>query len=713
MIGFDSPLLLVGLVAVGIPLVVHLYFKPRGRTLYFSTLRFLKTSYRKRLRSIQLRNLLVLITRACLLGLLVTAFAEPYSRSKGAALLSPQSKTSSVIVLDNSYSMRYWEGNRSRFQAARERTRQLLERMDVEEESALVLAGGKRRLPIRRLTTDRARITEELEAAEISMTAADLGWAVRAAFSLLDTSARPNRVVYLVTDAQDRAFQDWHAPVAEMKGADRTVVCLVNVSEDRSSDNVGIMAVKLPAGASAASGSMPVGVLVKNFSDQKKELVVELEIAGKVRGSKPATFEPGEERSVQLEVPVSRSGAYLGQVRLSTDRLTTDNAWHFGLTIDTTVPVLCVNGEPSNVPKEDELLFLLAALSPPGGQSPFQVKQVTPAEAESWDLVRYHLVILANVRAVEGRFLEQLGRYVNRGGALLVFLGDRVDRESYGRYLCAGGGGELLPARLGELVSSAVGQPFGWFDSGHPLFHRFAKGRPFTEFSASRYYRLAQMGSADRVLARFGVNDPLLVERAVGRGKVVLCTTSADREWSNFPAHPNYVALVHEICGYLTRQGQTRFPAYRVGDSVSFDPTTSFARERYYVRGPDGEETPLNRYERGRKAAYLFRRIEQPGVYEVRQCLEDGRELTSHFVANVDPRESKLEYTPAEKIRKQLQPASVCFSEEELFGHEDDIVKAVLAHSLWWVLLIVVLFMLAAEGFFATKASLGDTARES
>jgi hypothetical protein len=76
-----------------------------------------------------------------------------------------------------------------------------------------------------------------------------------------------------------------------------------------------------------------------------------------------------------------------------------------------------------------------------------------------------------------------------------------------------------------------------------------------------------QFAAKDRanVMASLSNGDPLLIEKAHGKGRVILCTVPLDRSWeSNFPSAWEFPVLLHELACYLAR-------ARSAVDSVSPD----------------------------------------------------------------------------------------------------------------------------------------------
>src|SRR5438309_2305831 len=103
---FVFPLLLGGLVLVGIPVLIHLIMRQKPRTLPFPAFRFLLKRHRTNLRKLRLRHLLLLALRIVLLAAICLALARPKVFNE-ALRLSSDRPVAAVLVFDTSYSMEY------------------------------------------------------------------------------------------------------------------------------------------------------------------------------------------------------------------------------------------------------------------------------------------------------------------------------------------------------------------------------------------------------------------------------------------------------------------------------------------------------------------------------------------------------------------------------------------------------------------------------
>src|SRR5438552_8621084 len=101
--GFVSPYMLWGAVAAGIPVVLHLFFRSRYRTVPWAAMKFLLTSIEQTSRRLQFQELLLLLVRTCLLLVVGLAFARPLLSSLTAD--SQGAAVDAVFVIDTSMSM--------------------------------------------------------------------------------------------------------------------------------------------------------------------------------------------------------------------------------------------------------------------------------------------------------------------------------------------------------------------------------------------------------------------------------------------------------------------------------------------------------------------------------------------------------------------------------------------------------------------------------
>src|SRR5438552_8546823 len=122
---FVHPLLLGGLLLVGVPVLIHLIMRQKPKHLFFPAFRFLLQRHRTNQRKLQLRHLLLLALRLLLVAGLCLALARPKLFSSRLNL-SGERPIAAVLVFDTSFSMGYVSGGKDRLETARQRALELL-----------------------------------------------------------------------------------------------------------------------------------------------------------------------------------------------------------------------------------------------------------------------------------------------------------------------------------------------------------------------------------------------------------------------------------------------------------------------------------------------------------------------------------------------------------------------------------------------------------
>src|SRR5262249_35243694 len=173
---FIHPLLLGGLLLVGVPVLLHLIMRQKPKHLLFPAFRFLLLRHRTNQRKLQLRHLLLLALRVLLIAAICLALARPKVFNQGLNLVGEQ-PVAAVLIFDTSYSMEYAVGGRPRLEEAKERALELLGEMpegsrvavldttlDAAEPSGewLSVVQARERIATLRLRPDNGPVTARL-----------------------------------------------------------------------------------------------------------------------------------------------------------------------------------------------------------------------------------------------------------------------------------------------------------------------------------------------------------------------------------------------------------------------------------------------------------------------------------------------------------------------------------------------------------------------
>src|SRR5882762_6850482 len=131
---FLTPLFLVGLAALAIPVLIHMIQRERKRVVEFPSLMFLRRIPYQSVRRRRIRHWLLLMMRAPAILMIVAAFAGPFLRQAAPAAAIAGGSREIVIVLDQSASMGFGD----HWQRARDAAHQAVRSLGGDDRATLV-----------------------------------------------------------------------------------------------------------------------------------------------------------------------------------------------------------------------------------------------------------------------------------------------------------------------------------------------------------------------------------------------------------------------------------------------------------------------------------------------------------------------------------------------------------------------------------------------
>jgi hypothetical protein len=648
---FVAPSLLLGLLAAVAPSILHRIGRRRARPIRFAAMELLLRAEREVSARRRLRDVLLLIVRTGLAMALPLAFARPFVEVRSDLPAVTGRSQSAVIVLDDSASMRRRSNDGSPFDQARARARAVIEHLSPDSEVALVLASEGSSAPVAELSSDRARVLLALDAVACSARRADFAAALRRAAQILTGSPHGDRLIYAVTDLQASGWQDV-AP--EPAGGPELVILDVGGAwENRAVTGLSAE----PAPEEGAQG-IAVTVEIANFAAQPaRGLGVTLALDG-VEVARGFIDVPAHGRARKRFVhTVAGGGAHEAEAVIDHDSFPLDDRRACLVEASRGLRVLIVDGDPRTVRTEDEVFFLEAALR--AGGSGFSVTTTLADDLDLRDLPGYGAVFLANLNRPSQPFAAALIHYVESGGGVFISVGDRIDADAWNQELRP-----ILPQPLGlkrtasalpgthaegETVDLRPAERLAPIDRRHPLLSAFpAQGDGLSSARFFQFMLLAPLPDAPgrREVLRYESGAPALVEAQIGRGRVLLLTTTVDREWTDLPIRPGFLPLVQETARYLAG-----VPSGEATSAIAVGQKREIGLDaddrRIEVIRPNGEARSLSPAshagELRARRLVVFTETDEPGFYRVRAARADGtlsERPDAAFVVNLDPRES-------------------------------------------------------------------------
>lgn len=684
-----APWFLAGLVAIGVPIAIHLINRERKAVVPFPSLMFLQRVPYRSVRRQKLRHLLLFALRCLALFLFVAAFARPFFAKPITAAASGGAKER-VILLDRSYSMGYG----SRWKAAQDSARAAVANIGAQDRATLVSFANEASA-LTEPTADRTNFERAIARATPSAEGTRYGPALKLAGDILGASNMPNREVVLISDFQRRGWStqaEIRLPAGvtfttmDVSGQDVADVAVTAVSTDRASDEDG--------------APVTVTARLSNTGTVARTLDATLELAGRVVGSSRVTVPAAGSAQAQFAPTTVPGGVTRGLVRVPGDALAANDQFFFTLAPGEAVSVLIVEPIQARV---NQALYLRRALEI-GDHPRFRVDVKRVDSITPRDFAARGLVVLDEVAPPGGELGVALRAELRAGVGLLVVPGDLAADRTPKEWA------DVLRLTVGDVVNraGAGGARLARLSYASPVFEAFAASGTGDFASAHIFqHRMLRVAGDSGILAWYDDGTPALVERSVGQGRVLIWSSSIDDYWTDLPMQPVFLPLMRQIARHTGRFSDSK-PWFTAGDVLDLSRHGELTTGLVVKAAPGAEAPVLSivsptgkrvRFSDSVHAATLTER----GFYELRTNATaegSGRPVA----VNVDPAESDLAHVePRELVAAALAtagPASSASGADAGTAAERE-----RGQRVWWYLLVGAFLVLAAETMLSNRLS--------
>jgi len=662
--GFLAPWFLAGLVALGLPVYVHLLRKQTTVPRPVSSLMFFEQGTQSSIRHRRLRYWLLFALRTSLVLLLVLAFAKPFFRHKSVLA----SDKLLLVAIDDSFSMGAKDGATTRLEEAKRQALEVLSRKASGQKAQVISLGGQMRVltqPVADARVLRAAV-EGITPGDGHGSFGELGRGMRAMAESVHTPMELDLFSDMQESNMPGNFADMVVPgnvslvlhrIGSNGAANWTVESVQAPGQLVDTKKARVLAVVAGHGTPAASKN--VSLLVNGNVVTTKKVDVP------ANGRATVAFEG-------LDVPYGETRC---AVRIDgSDTFAADDVENFAVKRADPERVLFVH-QASDTRSP---LYFGTALGA-AAQASFVLQPITPEQAMEIDPTKYAFVVLSDVPAVPSVLENVLTRNVEAGGSVLVAEGmSAAHREHIPVF-----GGNVEDGHFysrGASGASYVGT--GEMDASHPAM-KDAAGWQGAKF----FYSSAVKPANARVVARLADGTPLVMDKQMGEGHVLLFASGFDNVTNDLPLNPAFVAFVDEAARYLA--GEERMGGARVVDSYVQlrNPVNAQSgaqsKTAVDVIAPDGTR-PMSLREAAAAQSFQLSRV---GFYQVK--FANGRDAL--LAVNADPRESDLQPL-ADDVLKLWTGAAAGQAEtaSETAGQQQGV-----SHLWWWIMLLVAITAVA------------------
>ena len=636
---FLNPWMLLGMAAIASPILIHLLNKRRFKIVEWAAMDFLFQADKKNRRRVQLENLILLALRCLAMLLVALMLARPFLPSSLTSVIQQSQKVERVLLVDDSLSQTVPRGNSTAFDDTKTSVRELIARFaesNKTEDWLTVMVASDPENPIlanEPLTMATvATLGESIDQLNCVDRGVDYSESLnRVSRYLTGQREAGGRALYVFSDLRQR---DWNvdsdsdtAPNKLLASiGDAVEGCFVVDTGDDNDQNLSVVSVR-PLEFPIAGKVIPFEVLVKNNGDQD---VQQVRVLFQVNEGQPeyetiANLAPGRTEAIEFRYvfPASATSQLenalnelnegkkslltnyrvlaqidrvsLGQDGLDADQLVQDSESLYAARVADGIPVLLVDGAPSPVSERSDTHYLRSLEVPGAG---LNITTITPTDLETVSLSDYRVIFLCNMDETSPARVRSLERWVNNGGAVVFMPGDRVRAQTFNDAFYREGAG-LSPVKLETIEGDPSMAQWGNFEVDpqiHPALEVVleSEATSVSKIDVFLWWKSIVnpklLGKTVSVPLRLTdqTKSPAMVDRNLGKGRVVFFAFPADADWSMWPTGATFVpitlGLIDDFVGNSSESS-----VIQAGGVIRYPVDVSAYQNRVALTNPDGD----------------------------------------------------------------------------------------------------------------------------
>lgn len=671
------PEFLWALLALSIPIIIHLFNFRKFTKVYFSNISLLKEVKLETKSKSRLKHLLILLIRLLVVAFLVFAFAQPYIPIEN----EKQHGDSTVAVyIDNSHSMDTKGENGYLLDLAKEQAIQIAEGYKPTDRFQIITNDLEARH--QRLVSKDEFITlvEEVEPSYVARGLDEIY--LRQSDALLEREG--NKTLYWLSDFQKNNIQ-----LTEVKNDSSLEIFLLPYPQ-QGKGNIYIDSIWFETPIRKTASEENVYARVVNKTASPLEFKIELSINDVIQGF--GNFTIAENSSINCMVPftVAQNGMQHCKLYLTEypePDMLFDDEYFFSYNIENKVSVLqLVEKETMN----DTLGYLGNLFN---SNELFQFTSKSLSNIDFSTLNQYDLIITKGLTDISTGLSSELTNYTNQGGSLLVFPSNKINLDTYNNFLQTIAGGSLLALDTAKTKVS-------YLNLEHPIykdvFDRIPENVDLPKVN-QHYVVSFSNSSGTEYLMSLQNSNSFLSNTKVSKGNFYFCSTPLTSEASSFPKHALFVASLLRI-GEFSQPSSTL--AYTIGrdNAISFKEMQSGVENLTIKSSTEQMEfIPEIRTVKNETSLLLYDQISFSGHYNI---LHEANSIGG-FSFNYDRSESDFSFYTTEELTTLLAKSPIGNQAKIIEGADGsssiNVNELVQGKQYWWQCILLVIILLGLE----------------
>ena len=668
---FTQPLFLIGYAAILIPILIHLFNFRRYKTYYFSNVKMLQDVAQKTKRESRVKHLIVLLLRCLAIIALVTAFARPYFPNHNTEQKSGNLVT---IYVDNSFSM---EGNTPEgtlFYDGIENARQIISHFDYADQFILYNNDFTSR---QRMKLTKEEALQELSNWNISPNSRTWKELLPFEKSACTESGDKNVFHYYISDFQKNNF-DFN----EFSTTAGSASYLIH-KPAKSVSNVSIDSCWFLSPVFRAGQQVTLTVRLRNCGEGEViKLPMKLHVNGEQKAMAAVDIAAGGTAEYQLNYTLSDEAVQCGILSIEDAPITFDNNLYFTYRVSDNSRIIVIDEKEQN--RYVNALY--------GKDSVFEYSAMPAGRINYSAFSGSAVVVLDEVKTISSGLADELSKYLNSSGTVLVLPAEEMEAASWNSFLSGVGASQYGSLVQQELKVGSINYESIYFKGSlDQSDERIDMPTSTQHFTFSDFH-------SDETVMTFENQAPLLTVNKVGNGRIILSAVAMNDRFGNIHKHALFFIPLHNI-GIRTLIQQKLYNTIGRDHSQSVAKCAEGSENVLSLKAQKGgKEIIPEQKNLGSETMLFFNdQLSEAGIYDV---LHDGAKQDA-VAFNYDRKESQLIYHTDKELRDAVSAQPKESHVQLITGDSQDIsgqiVETIHGKPLWFYFVLIALACLLAE----------------
>ena len=521
---FVNPGFLYGLLAVSIPVIIHLFNFRRFKKVYFTNVAFIRELKQETQKQSRLKHLLVLLMRMLAIVALVLAFARPFIPARDN-LIRPQETNNVSVYVDNSFSMQAESEKGTLLESAKEKADEIASVYKASDRFQLLtndMEGRHQRFVSK---DEFLSLVDEIGISPVSLTISQV---MTRQEEIQKQETAEVKTAYIISDFQKNFVGEMEPP------SDTLLTSFLIALQAFNYDNIYIDSCWFDAPVQQVNQQVKLNVRIKNSSENAYEkMPLRLSINETQKAVASFDLEAHGETIVLLSYTNHSAGIQSGELEINDHPIIFDDRFYFSYFVSAQTNILSINGNGENS-------YLNALFS---NDSTFNFENTSAGMIDYSSLPNYNLILLNELPEISSGLADELKQFVESGGSLAIIPSASADLTSANTMLREMGAGKYA-----SIDSS--GQKITFLNLGHPIysdvFDQIPENIDLPFVIKNFRIEVTSQMIQDKLLSMQN-GDIFLNVHPFGLGKVYLFAVPFKVNFSTFPKHAIFVPTLYKI----------------------------------------------------------------------------------------------------------------------------------------------------------------------